>query len=135
MRKTKLNPDLVKNSWYNNFDYNFFQFLRGWCLAKCFQTNMMHVKKFGDFWRDIFYTCWFFLVKIPNLPHIYWADNTLENLFLIIGYRHKVFPWQYHLAQTILNKVMMFEVWCLKFASGFKFKICYKEFASFGQLH
>jgi hypothetical protein len=102
------------------------------CSAKCFQTNMMYVKKFWHFWRDIFYTWWFFLVKIPNLPHFFWTGNTLEKMSLIkiLVTDLKSFP-----DNIISYRQFWTKWWSLKFASCFEFKFCYTEFASFGQLH
>ncbi len=68
------------------------------------QTNMMYVKKLWHFCIDIFYTNWFFSENskpstyLPNMQHTW--KIVFDKIF---GYRHKEFPWQCHLAQTVLN--------------------------------
>ncbi len=102
------------------------------CFAKCFLPNMMYVKKFWHFCRDIFYACWFFLVKISNLPHIFRTWNTIEKKSLI---KILVTDIKSFLDNIISHRQFWTKWWRLIFMSGFEFKFYNSEFASFGQLH
>ncbi len=102
------------------------------CFAKCFQTNMMFVKKFWHFWRVIFYTWWFFWWKFQTFHTSSEQATHLKNCLW-----SKFWLQTQRVSLTISSCTDNFElsdkVWILQGSLSLNF--CYTEFASFGQLH
>ncbi len=85
-------------------------FKQTWCTSRNLGTS-----------EEISYTCWFFLWKFQTF-HI--SSKQTINLKKLSSIKFLVTDIKCFLDNIILHRQFWTKWWCLKFPSGFKFKVC-----------